>query len=234
MNGIIVGNNGEQQFDLSKSKSQFAKERFLEITLKTINDNLNGVSSDISNNHKDIKAKYEELLRQNNKLVEMINEINAKDKQLNIETLKNKIDAIISLHNVKPAKRKEVSKLTRDILICSYKELPNEPSVDEMIKIENFINGQVLNIKENKPKWFKEQEIESDNEIIKRLCNEIVNIKSKLHSKDEYIKELKNTLKFKEENYKNAESRFNEEIKLLKEEIYEFILDITENKDKLD
>ena len=49
MNGIIVGNNGEQQFDLSKSKSQFAKERFLEITLKTINDNLNGVSSDISN-----------------------------------------------------------------------------------------------------------------------------------------------------------------------------------------
>ena len=169
MNGIIVGNNGEQQFDLSKSKSQFAKERFLEITLKTINDNLNGVSSDISNNHKDIKAKYEELLRQNNKLVEMINEINAKDKQLNIETLKNKIDAIINVYNVKPSKKKEVGKLTRDILICSYKELPNEPNVDEIIKIEKLINEQILDIKKNNPKWFKEQEIESDNEIIKRL-----------------------------------------------------------------
>ena len=226
MNGIIVGNNGEQQFDLSKSKSQFAKERFLEITLKTINDNLNGVSSDISNNHKDIKAKYEELLRQNNKLVEMINEINAKDKQLNIETLKNKIDAIINIHNVKPSKKKEVGKLTRDILICSYKELPNEPNIDEMIKIENLINEQILDIKKNNPKWFKEQEIESDNEIIKRLCNENINIRAKLYSKDEYIKELKNNLKIKEDNYKNAESRFNEEIKLLKEEVYEFILDI--------
>ena len=226
MNGIIVGNNGEQQFDLSKSKSQFAKERFLEITLKTINDNLNGVSSDISNNHKDIKAKYEELLRQNNKLVEMINEINAKDKQLNIETLKNKIDAIINVYNVKPSKKKEVGKLTRDILICSYKELPNEPNVDEIIKIEKLINEQILDIKKNNPKWFKEQEIESDNEIIKRLCNENINIRAKLYSKDEYIKELKNNLKIKEDNYKNAESRFNEEIKLLKEEVYEFILDI--------
>ena len=226
MNGIIVENNGEQQFDLSKSKSQFAKERFLEITLKTINDNLNGVSSDISNNHKDIKAKYEELLRQNNKLVEMINEINAKDKQLNIETLKNKIDAIINIHNVKPSKKKEVGKLTRDILICSYKELPNEPNIDEMIKIENLINEQILDIKKNNPKWFKEQEIESDNEIIKRLCNENINIRAKLYSKDEYIKELKNNLKIKEDNYKNAESRFNEEIKLLKEEVYEFILGI--------
>ena len=226
MNEIIVGNNGEQQFDLGKSKSQFAKERFLEITLKTINDNLNGVSSDISNNHKDIKAKYEELLRQNNKLVEMINEINAKDKQLNIETLKNKIDAIINIHNVKPSKKKEVGKLTRDILICSYKELPNEPNIDEMIKIENLINEQILDIKKNNPKWFKEQEIESDNEIIKRLCNENINIRAKLYSKDEYIKELKNNLKIKEDNYKNAESRFNEEIKLLKEEVYEFILGI--------
>ena len=137
-----------------------------------LNDNLNGVSSDISNNHKDIKSKYEELLRQNNKLVEMINEINAKDKQFNIETLKNKIDAIINIHNVKPTKKKEVGKLTRDILICSYKELPNEPSVDEVIKIEKLINEQILDIKKNNPKWFKEQEIESDNEIIKRLCNE--------------------------------------------------------------
>ena len=31
MNEIILGNNGEQQFNLGKSKSQFAKERFLEI-----------------------------------------------------------------------------------------------------------------------------------------------------------------------------------------------------------
>ena len=228
MNKIIEVNNGEQ-LSLEQTKSQFAKEKFLEITLKTINDNLIDVSSDISNNHKDIKAKYEELLRQNNKLVEMINEINAKDKQFNIETLKNKIDAIINIHNVKPTKKKEVGKLTRDVLICSYKELPNEPSVDEMIKIENLINEQILDIKKNNPKWFKEKEIESDNEIIKRLCNEIVNIKSKLYSKDEYIKELKNTLKFKEENYKNAENRFNEEIKLLKEEIYEFILDVVSN-----
>ena len=225
MNKIIEVNNGEQ-LSLEQTKSQFAKEKFLEITLKTINDNLNGVSSDISNNHKDIKAKYEELLRQNNKLVEMINEINAKDKQLNIETLKNKIDAIINIHNVKPTKKKEVGKLTRDILICSYKELPNEPSVDEMIKIENLINEQILDIKKNNPKWFKEKEIESDNEIIKRLCNEIINIKAKLNDKDEYIKELKNTLKYKEENYKNAENRFNEELKLLKEEVYEFILEI--------
>ena len=225
MNKIIEVNNGEQ-LSLEQTKSQFAKEKFLEITLKTINDNLNGVSSDISNNHKDIKAKYEELLRQNNKLVEMINEINAKDKQLNIETLKNKIDAIINIHNVKPTKKKEVGKLTRDILICSYKELPNEPSVDEMIKIENLINKQILDIKKNNPKWFKEKEIESDNEIIKRLCNEIINIKAKLNDKDEYIKELKNTLKYKEENYKNAENRFNEELKLLKEEVYEFILEI--------
>ena len=227
MSGILVKNNGEQQFDLGISKSQFAKERFLEITLKTINDNLNGVSSDISNNHKDIKAKYEELLRQNNKLVEMINEINAKDKQFNIETLKNKIDAIINIHNVKPTKKKEVSKLTRDILICSYKELPNEPNIDEMIKIEKLINEQILDIKKNNPKWFKEQEVESDNKIIKRLCDENINIRAKLYSKDEYIKELKNNLKIKEDNYKNAESRFNEEIKLLKEEVYEFILDIT-------
>ena len=226
MNKIIEVNNGEQ-LSLEQTKSQFAKEKFLEITLKTINDSLNGVSSDISNNHKDIKAKYEELLRQNNKLVEMINEINAKDKQFNIETLKNKIDAIINIHNVKPTKKKEVGKLTRDILICSYKELPNEPSVDEMIKIENLINEQILDIKKNNPKWFKEKEIESDNEIIKRLCNEIINIKSKLSDKDEYIKELKNTLKYKEENYKNAENRFNEELKLLKEEVYEFILEIT-------
>ena len=225
MNKIIEVNNGEQ-LSLEQTKSQFAKEKFLEITLKTINDSLNGVSSDISNNHKDIKAKYEELLRQNNKLVEMINEINAKDKQFNIETLKNKIDAIINIHNVKPTKKKEVGKLTRDILICSYKELPNEPSVDEMIKIENLINEQILDIKKNNPKWFKEKEIESDNEIIKRLCNEIINIKSKLSDKDEYIKELKNTLKYKEENYKNAENRFNEELKLLKEEVYEFILEI--------
>ena len=157
----------------------------------------------------------------------MINEINAKDKQFNIETLKNKIEAIINIHNVKPTKKKEVGKLTRDILICSYKELPNEPSVDEMIKIENLINEQILDIKKNNPKWFKEKEIESDNEIIKRLCNEIINIKSKLSDKDEYIKELKNTLKYKEENYKNAENRFNEELKLLKEEVYEFILEIT-------
>ncbi|MBP3931060.1 MAG: hypothetical protein J6D47_16050 [Peptostreptococcaceae bacterium] len=226
MNKIIEVNNGEQ-LSLEQTKSQFAKEKFLEITLKTINDSLNGVSSDISNNHKDIKAKYEELLRQNNKLVEMINEINAKDKQLNIETLKNKIDAIINIHNVKPTKKKEVGKLTRDILICSYKELSNEPSVDEMIKIENLINEQVLDIKKNNPKWFKEEDIETDNEIIKRLCNEIINIKSKLRDKDEYIKELKNTLKYKEENYKNAENRFNEELKLLKEEVYEFILEIT-------
>ena len=226
MNKIIEVNNGEQ-LSLEQTKSQFAKEKFLEITLKTINDNLNGVSSDISNNHKDIKAKYEELLRQNNKLVEMINEINAKDKQFNIETLKNKIDAIINIHNVKPTKKKEVGKLTRDILICSYKELPNEPSVDEMIKIENLINEHILDIKKNNPKWFKEKEIESDNEIIKRLCNEIINIKAKLNDKDEYIKELKNTLKYKEENYKNAENRFNEELKLLKEEVYEFILEIT-------
>ena len=226
MNKIIEVNNGEQ-LSLEQTKSQFAKEKFLEITLKTINDSLNGVSSDISNNHKDIKAKYEELLRQNNKLVEMINEINAKDKQFNIETLKNKIEAIINIHNVKPTKKKEVGKLTRDILICSYKELPNEPSVDEMIKIENLINEQILDIKKNNPKWFKEKEIESDNEIIKRLCNEIINIKSKLSDKDEYIKELKNTLKYKEENYKNAENRFNEELKLLKEEVYEFILEIT-------
>ena len=225
MNRIIEVNNGEQ-LSLEQTKSQFAKEKFLEITLKTINDNLNGVSSDISNNHKDIKAKYEELLRQNNKLVEMINEINAKDKQFNIETLKNKIDAIINIHNVKPTKKKEVGKLTRDILICSYKELPNEPSVDEMIKIENLINKQILDIKKNNPKWFKEKEIESDNEIIKRLCNEIINIKAKLNDKDEYIKELKNTLKYKEENYKNAENRFNEELKLLKEEVYEFIIEI--------
>ena len=225
MNKIIEVNNGEQ-LSLEQTKSQFAKEKFLEITLKTINDNLNGVSSDISNNHKDIKAKYEELLRQNNKLVEMINEINAKDKQFNIETLKNKIDAIINIHNVKPTKKKEVGKLTRDILICSYKELPNEPSVDEMIKIESLINEQILDIKKNNPKWFKEKEIESDNEIVKRLCNEIINIKAKLNDKDEYIKELKNTLKYKEENYKNAENRFNEELKLLKEEVYEFILEI--------
>ena len=225
MNKIIEVNNGEQ-LSLEQTKSQFAKEKFLEITLKTINDSLNGVSSDISNNHKDIKAKYEELLRQNNKLVEMINEINAKDKQFNIETLKNKIDAIINIHNVKPTKKKEVGKLTRDILICSYKELPNEPSVDEMIKIENLINEQILDIKKNNPKWFKEKEIESDNEIVKRLCNEIINIKAKLNDKDEYIKELKNTLKYKEENYKNAENRFNEELKLLKEEVYEFILEI--------
>ena len=231
MNEIIVGNNGEQQFDLGKSKSQFAKERFLEITLKTINDNLNEVSSDISNNHKDIKAKYEELLRQNNKLVEMINEINAKDKQLNIETLKNKIDAIINIHNVKPTKKKEVGKLTRDILICSYKELSNEPDVDEVIKIEKLINEQILDIKKNNPKWFREEEIETDNEIIKRLCNENINMRSKLYSKNEHIKELKNNLKIKEENYKNAENRFNEELKLLKEEVYEFILDITENNE---
>ena len=215
MNKIIEVNNGEQ-LSLEQTKSQFAKEKFLEITLKTINDNLIDVSNDISSNHNDIKIKYEELLRQNNKLVQMINEINAKDKQFNIETLKNKIDAIINIHNVKPTKKKEVGKLTRDILICSYKELPNEPSVDEMIKIENLINEQILDIKKNNPKWFKEKEIESDNEIIKRLCNEIINIKAKLNDKDEYIKELKNTLKYKEENYKNAENRFNEELKLLK------------------
>ena len=225
MNRIIEVNNGEQ-LSLEQTKSQFAKEKFLEITLKTINDNLIDVSNDISSNHNDIKIKYEELLRQNNKLVQMINEINAKDKQFNIETLKNKIDAIINIHNVKPTKKKEVGKLTRDILICSYKELPNEPSVDEMIKIENLINKQILDIKKNNPKWFKEKEIESDNEIIKRLCNEIINIKAKLNDKDEYIKELKNTLKYKEENYKNAENRFNEELKLLKEEVYEFILEI--------
>ena len=225
MNRIIEVNNGEQ-LSLEQTKSQFAKEKFLEITLKTINDNLIDVSNDISSNHNDIKIKYEELLRQNNKLVQMINEINAKDKQFNIETLKNKIDAIINIHNVKPTKKKEVGKLTRDILICSYKELPNEPSVDEMIKIENLINEQILDIKKNNPKWFKEKEIESDNEIIKRLCNEIINIKAKLNDKDEYIKELKNTLKYKEENYKNAENRFNEELKLLKEEVYEFILEI--------
>ena len=225
MNRIIEVNNGEQ-LSLEQTKSQFAKEKFLEITLKTINDNLIDVSNDISSNHNDIKIKYEELLRQNNKLVQMINEINAKDKQFNIETLKNKIDAIINIHNVKPTKKKEVGKLTRDILICSYKELPNEPSVDEMIKIENLINKQILDIKKNNPKWFKEKEIESDNEIIKRLCNEIINIKAKLNDKDEYIKELKNTLKYKEENYKNAENRFNEELKLLKEEVYEFIIEI--------
>ena len=229
MSEIIVKDSGEQQFNLGKAKSQFAKERFLEITLKTINDNLNGVSSDISNNHKDIKAKYEELLRQNNKLVEMINEINAKDKQLNIETLKNKIDAIINIHNVKPTKKKEVSKLTRDILICSYKELSNEPDINEVIKIEKLINEQILDIKKNNPKWFREEEIETDNEIIKRLCNENINMRSKLYSKDEHIKELKNNLKIKEENYKNAEDRFNEELKLLKEEVYEFILDIIES-----
>ena len=227
MNEIVVSNNREQYSDLEKSKSQFAKERFLEITLKTINDNLNGVSTDISNNHKDIKAKYEELLRQNNKLVEMINELNAKDKQLNIETLKRKIDAIINVHNVKPTKKTEVGQLTRDILLCSYKELPSEPSVDDILKIENLINEQILEIKKNNPKWFKEQEIESDNVIIKRLCNENVNIRAKLYSKDEYIKELKNNLKIKEDNYKNAENRFNEEIKQLKEEVYEFILDVT-------
>ena len=225
MNRIIEVNNGEQ-LSLEQTKSQFAKEKFLEITLKTINDNLIDVSNDISSNHNDIKIKYEELLRQNNKLVQMINEINAKDKQFNIETLKNKIDAIINIYNVKPTKKKEVGKLTRDILICSYKELPNEPSVDEMIKIENLINKQILDIKKNNPNWFKEKEIESDNEIIKRLCNEIINIKAKLNDKDEYIKELKNTLKYKEENYKNAENRFNEELKLLKEEVYEFILEI--------
>ena len=44
---------------------------------------------------------------------------------------------------------------------------------------------------------------------------------------DNEFEELKNNLKIKEDNYKNAESRFNEEIKLLKEEVYEFILDIT-------
>jgi ribosome maturation protein Sdo1 len=88
-----------------------------------------------------------------------------------------------------------------------------------------------LDIKKNNPKWFREEEIETDNEIIKRLCNENINMRSKLYSKDEHIKELKNNLKIKEDNYKNAENRFNEELKLLKEEVYEFILDITENNE---
>lgn len=230
MNGIIISNNGEQQFNLDKAKSQFARERLLEITLETINNNLNDVSVDISNNHKDIKAKYEELLRQNNKLVDMINELNSRDKQTNIEALKSKIEAIATSSNVKPNNKNKFCKLAKDIVLCGFKQLPKEPTLSDWIKVEEFIKNEVEEIKKSKPQWFKLETIETDNEKIKKIWDEYFNCKEINRQLRYEIQELKNSAKIKSQSIKDMESMYKEEIQALKEEVYELTLEMMNNK----
>ena len=230
MNGTIISNNGEQQFNLDKARSQFARERLLEITLETINNNLNDVSVDISNNHKDIKAKYEELLRQNNKLVDMINELNSRDKQTNIEALKSKIEAIAISSNVKPNNKNKFCKLAKDTVLCGFKQLPKEPTLSDWIKVEEFIKNEVEEIKKSKPQWFKLETIETDNEKIKKIWDEYFNCKEINRQLRYEIQELKNSAKIKSQSIKDMESMYKEEIQTLKEEVYELTLEMMNNK----
>ena len=57
-------------------------------------------------------------------------------------------------------------------------------------------------------------------------CNTLASGKELAYNYIERQREDEEYNKQAQENYKNAENRFNEELKLLKEEVYEFILEI--------
>ena len=237
MNEIIISNNGEQQFNLDKAKSQFARERLLEITLETINNNLNDVSTDISNNHEEIKARCKQLENQNKellsfcqKLLENTNKLNQENLKYKTENIISKIESIAITSNVKNNSKNKLLKAVKSIVKCGFDELPKDPSTTDWLKIEEFIKNEVEEIKKSKPQWFKLETIETDNEKIKKIWDEYFNCKEINRQLRYEIQELKNSAKIKSQSIKDMESMYKEEIQTLKEEVYELTLEMMNNK----